>query len=257
MPGLSKEKLYRRLEIFKDRDIQMISNYEGSNKKHEFMCIKTGCRHNWKDTFNHISNGRGCPKCLGYFIGEDSIQKGLEDLKLRSITLVSDYQRRLKKHKFQCLKTSCKYIWDATWSSVVVSKTGCPRCAGKVMTEDEKSAGVYRKMIRTRISSLYRRGTLNVSVHRNGDYMAEILNYCKTEFNKIPQKPDDNQSWHLDHIIPVSKFDHSDLDQIKICWDARNLQWLPSKVNEAKRNKLVSQYFTDWHYEVVNRLEMT
>jgi hypothetical protein len=43
--------------------------------------------------------------------------------------------------------------------------------------------------------------------------------------------------WHVDHKIPVSKFDLTDLDQQRICFNFRNLQPLWQPDNFRKSNK--------------------
>jgi hypothetical protein len=43
---------------------------------------------------------------------------------------------------------------------------------------------------------------------------------------------------HLDHIIPCSLYDHRNPEEIKKCWDPRNLRFLSAKDNMEKSNKL-------------------
>ena len=43
--------------------------------------------------------------------------------------------------------------------------------------------------------------------------------------------------WHIDHIVPCSKFDLSDPDQQKECFNYKNLQPLWAKENILKSNK--------------------
>lgn len=43
--------------------------------------------------------------------------------------------------------------------------------------------------------------------------------------------------WHIDHIVPVSAFDHSDVEQIRQCWALTNLRALGAAENVAKSNK--------------------
>lgn len=44
--------------------------------------------------------------------------------------------------------------------------------------------------------------------------------------------------WHLDHIEPVSSFDHNEPEQVKACWIFTNFQPLWGRVNSKKGKKL-------------------
>jgi hypothetical protein len=47
--------------------------------------------------------------------------------------------------------------------------------------------------------------------------------------------------WWVDHIVPVSHFDHSDDEQVKRCWHFSNLQPLEKIANIRKGNKLLAK----------------
>lgn len=47
--------------------------------------------------------------------------------------------------------------------------------------------------------------------------------------------------FHIDHIIPLSAFDLTDPEQIKIAFAPENHQWLEAKANLAKHNKIQGQ----------------
>ena len=47
-----------------------------------------------------------------------------------------------------------------------------------------------------------------------------------------------NGKIHIDHIIPVSAFNHSDPEQLKACWSLDNMQPLKPKDNIAKHDSL-------------------
>lgn len=49
---------------------------------------------------------------------------------------------------------------------------------------------------------------------------------------------DNYGEWHIDHIIPCYKFDLSDPEQQKICFNYKNLQPLWAKDNLRKGNKV-------------------
>lgn len=58
--------------------------------------------------------------------------------------------------------------------------------------------------------------------------------------------------WEIDHVIPLSKFDFSDSNSIKICYNWINLKPLLKKDNIAKSNKIIKS-FIDNHIITVNK----
>jgi hypothetical protein len=74
---------------------------------------------------------------------------------------------------------------------------------------------------------------------KNGKCSKKLLVEYNIDANeiikKIGLKPGDD--YHLDHIIPVSAFDHNDLFEVWCCWNYRNLQWMLAKENISKKDK--------------------
>lgn len=63
------------------------------------------------------------------------------------------------------------------------------------------------------------------------------------DFNLICQKlgpcPGKREEWHIDHKIPVSRFDLRSPEGINKAFAPTNFQWLPAIVNIKKSNKLL------------------
>jgi hypothetical protein len=55
---------------------------------------------------------------------------------------------------------------------------------------------------------------------------------------QLPFPIEERSNWHIDHIVPVSKFDLTEPLEIKKCFDADNLQWLTREENLRKSDKL-------------------
>ena len=65
-----------------------------------------------------------------------------------------------------------------------------------------------------------------------------LKEYLEKKFKKgMTWKNQGRFGWHIDHIVPCSKFDLSDPDQQKKCFNYKNLQPLWAKENILKSNK--------------------
>jgi len=65
-----------------------------------------------------------------------------------------------------------------------------------------------------------------------------LKKYLEKKFKKgMTWKNQGRFGWHIDHIVPCSKFDLSDPDQQKECFNYKNLQPLWAKENILKSNK--------------------
>ena len=85
---------------------------------------------------------------------------------------------------------------------------------------------------------------------------ASILDYigCDIAFLEKHLNSTKGDNWgdvelHIDHIIPQSLYDHTNKEEIKKCWNWRNLRYFPGADNSSKGNildiALVKQYGID------------
>lgn len=61
----------------------------------------------------------------------------------------------------------------------------------------------------------------------------------KAIIKKLTPFPKDRENYHIDHIIPLVKFNHDDPEQIKKAWYHSNLQWLTKEENLKKGSKIL------------------
>jgi hypothetical protein len=71
-----------------------------------------------------------------------------------------------------------------------------------------------------------------------GQKMKEIKEHIEKQFNENMSWDNYGTYFHIDHIIPISLYDFTDKEQIKKCWNKRNLRPLSIKENLIKRDKL-------------------
>ena len=98
--------------------------------------------------------------------------------------------------------------------------------------------------IRYRLSGNLRRHKRKVLKGIGKTKNVSILTYsgCTIEFMQehlnSTKKPDWGDDLHIDHIIPSSLFDHTNEEEIKKCWNWRNLRYLPAEENLIKGDTL-------------------
>lgn len=69
-----------------------------------------------------------------------------------------------------------------------------------------------------------------------GMEISEFKDYIANKFTE-GMSWDNYGEWHIDHIRPISSFDHSDESQIAECWHYSNMQPLWAADNIAKSNR--------------------
>ena len=95
-----------------------------------------------------------------------------------------------------------------------------------------------------RIRDNLSRGLLHTLNKAGKTKNASTLTYigCSVEFMQehlnSTKKPNWDDDLHIDHIIPSSLFDHTNEEEIKKCWNWRNLRYLPAEENMGKGDTL-------------------
>ena len=55
--------------------------------------------------------------------------------------------------------------------------------------------------------------------------------------------------WHIDHVLPVSMFNHEEAEAVKKCWNWRNLRPLEARKNIKKSNSIDFGLYMDQEWE--------
>lgn len=246
----------QRMEILRDKGFELLEKYKGSDKRHKTRCLKDG--YIWNPKFNWLWQGKGCPECAGKVIDIDA---RLESLRERNIELLEPYKTASEKHWFGCLVESCDCIWNVLFSNVYHKGYGCPKCGGSLVTEDDRIRSASYRMLRVRFSNMVINGRVPNKVYRNDEGIYnhiynELFPYWYEEYKLLPPRPLTNEIWQLDHIIPLSWFNPYNVDEMKLCWNHRNFQWLTKHENVSKHDNVRPKdllLFTDWHYQTYNQ----
>lgn len=110
--------------------------------------------------------------------------------------------------------------------------TGAGRC--KSCDKSVKISMTFRN----RLSSVMARRSSGKKLERYlGCSMSKLIQHIESLFVE-GMGWHNRHEWHIDHIIPVSRFDHTDEDQIAECWHYSNLRPLWAHLNLKKGKSL-------------------
>jgi predicted Zn-ribbon and HTH transcriptional regulator len=114
--------------------LEWLDEVKGRHQKATARCLQ--CKFTWKVDAGQVAQGAGCPEC-----GAKKAQKSRsisedvwkERAKNRNLEWLETPHNNSTKRRIRCLK--CGHEWKVTPQNVS-SRSGCPQCAGTVVSED-------------------------------------------------------------------------------------------------------------------------
>jgi len=201
---------------------------------------KFGVKNECKECFNKREIGRNNPINTDINIKQTCIGCGEE----KPATLEYFYKEKKAKTGVRGECRECRNKKVKQWKKDNKDKTR--EYKNKRYQNDEQ----FR--IRHLLSGGLLRALNNIGQSKN----ASILDYigCDIAFLQQHLNNTKDNSWgdvelHIDHIIPQSLYDHTNKEEIKKCWNWRNLRYFPKSDNISKGNildmSLIKQYGVD------------
>ena len=113
----------------------------------------------------------------------------------------------------------------------------------------------FKRYVRTRIYNCLLKRKSKSSIEYLGcstdDYLTWIMNYnihyTLDNYGKV---------WHIDHVIPISKFDLDNLDEQLVAFNWRNTMPLSRTENLKKNNKILPVQVSE-HFEAIKKYGIT
>lgn len=117
------------------------------------------------------------------------------------------------------------------------------RCSRKSHSDKENQDLIHilKKRIRSRLNDFVTGQNINVTgcLRYLGCDMTCLIAHLESKFQEgMSWENYGRDGWHLDHIIPLSAFDLTDPEQLKIACHYTNIQSLWAKDNLVKSNKI-------------------
>jgi hypothetical protein len=260
---LTHEEVVARLAIVKPR-LQILGKYSNKRTSVELKCLD--CFHQWVAKLDNKWNGKqgnGCPKCAitNRYLTDDEREKS----RIRVIERTRNWRKNNpEKYLEQCrhhrIKNRAKLseygkiyrannaekarVYHKAWSNdnrerrrdynTIRQRKWRPIALAKNPN--------YRigEVMRTRIKRVLKgERKYDTTLKLLGMTLDELRRHLESKFK--PGMTWENygyKGWHIDHILPCSAFDLTDLEDQKECFHYTNLQPLWWWENLSKSNKI-------------------
>jgi hypothetical protein len=120
------ERLEKSNKNYKNKKIEIISEYSGLRRKIKCRCNVDGCE--WGTSPQSLINGSGCPKCSKvYRMSHEEFVERLNKIN-SNVILLSKYENMKDKLKLKCKVCSNEFQMSGNTLS---SGQGCPKCGRK------------------------------------------------------------------------------------------------------------------------------
>ena len=194
-----------------------------------------------------------CKECFNFKRREK--YKNNEEHRKKLINLASDFKHK-KVLQNQIIKqenqiriglnnTQCKYCKEIKDKNRFRhNRLKCKDC------ERDEPIEKFKRYIRTRIYNCLRNKKKSIhSVEYLGCSSDEYFKWIFS-YNDSFVLQNHGKVWHIDHVIPISKFDLNDEMQQLIAFNWRNTMPLYSRDNLSKNNKIIKEQIEN-HYKKV------
>ena len=175
-------------------------------------------------------------------------RKGITHLKAACKTCQSTYEAKYRTSHLEEMRQK-QHKWfennkEKQYDRVRNFKLNNKQTLRNRNKERLKSDVNYRisRNLRTRLWCALKRKRSEISAVRDlGCSLEEFKVYLSSLF-KDEMTWDNYGKWQIDHIVPISKFDLSDKEQLLKACNYKNLQPMWASENASKRNKYIGSY---------------
>lgn len=215
-----------------DEGYTLTSGYKNAKTKIKFICPE-GHDHSieWN---NWLSNGQRCGKCFGANPASiDDVRKAFE---AEGYELMNDNYENSKSYlDFICPKG---HQYRTTWQ--LWKDQGC-RCG--ICHQERKYSDIYTKSPYIRIIDrswrLTKKKVSEIRKMLDGRVEIEAIGELYEESKRQYRRG--NGIYAVDHQIPLSWFDHNNVDEVIAAWSLTNLRLITAIENQLKGSRLTPE----------------
>jgi len=223
-------------KVHGDKYVYSQVEYRQDGAKVKIICPDHGI---FEQSPHHHLVGKGCYKC-------GKIKAGRSQAK--SVAARTEFaERSQSKHGSKYDYSRSVYVGSRTKLEVICLEHGsfyitpynhagnghgCPHCAGKAkLTAGKKERAISVNVGRNIRFNLDRLQLKKPDGHSTTKFAQSIAAQIIAKFG-------DYGSMTIDHIVPQSFFNPSDLEELKLCWHIDNLRLLSLSENASRGNRM-------------------
>jgi len=121
--------------------------------------------------------------------------------------------------------------------------------------EKYKTDKVYRikKILRTRFkTTILQKKIYSSSLSYIGVDLSYLLKWIESQFDENMNWDNQGVYWNIDHVVPCSSFNLAEEEEVKKCFNWKNLRPCEKSENFSKNNKIVQEIITNHNNKVIN-----
>jgi hypothetical protein len=170
-----------------------------------------------------------------------------EDVREKAIKDATEFKQKKKAERDKIKEAEIKKLEEEIGEDNTICKY-CKKVKAKTRfrhnrlrcrdCERDDPRYIIHKRVRSRIHKAIKKKCKTVKYL--GCSREEYIKWL-TSFDEKYTLENYGTSWHIDHVIPLSRFDLEDDDEVFIAFNWRNTMPLPVKENLAKNNKILPQ----------------
>jgi len=207
-------------KAFSSEGYTLLSEYVKNSAPIEFRCPSG---HEGRMQWANFRNGKRCRTCSRNYISPTSVQKAFD---AAGYTLLSAYENAHDQIRFRC---DFGHEHQMSWTSFQ-GGSRCGVCAVSMHNRLKHGKAYSKICARLRIQSK----NLRLSAHWSSFHPQSLIQALATEIEDIYKTCP--QSYHVDHLVPVSAFNLFQEVELIACWHPDNLRHYPG-VDNLRRNK--------------------
>ena len=204
---------------------ELLGEYVSATAPIRFRCNKG---HEHQVSWDSFDQGTRCGVCFGKYVNPEDVKKAFAEA---GYELLGEYLNSSTPIRFRCDKG---HEHQMSWESF---RQGS-RCG--ICFAESLGSGHIKDKMRSRVTNSVSReiARQGLSAHWSDYHDSQTIKEIAEAVDLSGVYKNRPKGHHVDHIIPITKFDLLDEKELRACWSPNNLRYLPALRNISRGNRM-------------------